>query len=183
MNAYLSSLPSFNPSSNACAQPDTFAPGLFDRLLGDRGNAGWPTLEQLKDAVARDLEDLLNTRVALPEEALAAWPECAASILSYGLLDIAGLCLSSSADRQRICASLRTTIERHEPRLREVQARVEQVAGTVNKVTFVIAGVLQVPGAPEPINFDAVLQPSTLHYAVRRNARAGNTAADLRRAA
>ncbi len=152
------------------ARAGVFAPALFDRMLGDRGYGSWLTLEQLKDAVARDLEDLLNTRVALPDEMLAAWPECAASILTYGLLDIAGFCLSSSDDRNRICAALRTTIERHEPRLCGVQARVEQVPGAVNKVNFVITGVLQAPGVTEPINFDAVLQPSTLHYSIRRHA-------------
>jgi type VI secretion system protein ImpF len=144
------------------------APGLFDRLLGDRGDEHRQPLEQLKDAVARDLEDLLNTRVVLHEERLAAWPECAASIVSYGLVDIAGMSLSGSDDRRRICDSLRLAIERHEPRLRQVRARVEPVAGAVNRVNFVITGVLHGPGVQEPINFDAVLQPSTLHYAIRR---------------
>ncbi|GGY32720.1 type VI secretion system baseplate subunit TssE [Pseudoduganella albidiflava] len=146
-------------------------PGLFDRLLGDRGHGPRLSLEQLKDAVARDLEDLLNTRMALPDEMLERWPECAASILTYGLIDIAGMCLASTADRARICDGLRTTIERHEPRLRSVVARVEQRAGTVNRINFVITGVLHVTGVSEPINFDAVLQPSTLHYSIRRNAR------------
>jgi type VI secretion system protein ImpF len=148
-----------------------YSPGLFDRLLGDRGPAHCLSLEQLKDAVARDLEDLLNTRMALPDDLLAPWPECAASIASFGLVDIAGMCLSSSDDRERICASLRGTIERHEPRLRHVQARVVHTGGAVNRINFVITGVLHAPGATEPINFDAVLQPSTLHYSIRRNAR------------
>jgi len=146
-------------------------PGLFDRLLGDRGYRGRLTLEQLKDAVARDLEDLLNTRVALPANALDGWPACAGSVINYGLADIAGSCLSSSDDRARICDDLRATIERHEPRLSNVQASVEQLAGSVNRISFVITGVLQAPGVQEPINFDAVLQPSTLHYSIRRDTR------------
>ena len=148
-----------------------YMPGLFDRLLGDRGHGNRLSLEHLKDAVARDLEDLLNTRMALPEELLEGWPECAASVVTYGLIDIAGMCLSSTDDRARICDGLRTTIERHEPRLRSVVARVERQAGTVNRINFVITGVLHAPGVTEPINFDAVLQPSTLHYSIRRNAR------------
>ncbi|HEX8603730.1 MAG TPA: type VI secretion system baseplate subunit TssE [Pseudoduganella sp.] len=147
-----------------------YMPGLFDRLLGDRSTAARLSLEQMKDAVARDLEDLLNTRMALPDELLEGWPECSASIVTYGLIDIAGLCLSSSDDRARICDSLRTTIERHEPRLCSVVARVEQQAGSVNRINFVITGVLHATGVSEPINFDAVLQPSTLHYSIRRNA-------------
>lgn len=148
-----------------------YTPGLFDRLLGDRGPGARLTLEQVKDAVARDLEDLLNTRMALPDGLLDGWPECRASLMTYGLVDIAGMCLSSSDDRARICDSLRSTIERHEPRLRSVVARVEHQAGSVNRINFVITGVLQASGLSEPINFDAVLQPSTLHYSIRRNAR------------
>lgn len=108
---------------------DSYVPGLFDRLMGDGGaSAGGVavrlSLEQLKDAVARDLEELLNTRVALPPGALDAYPECAASIVNYGLIDFAGMCLSSSDDRARICAALKAAIERHEPRLRNVRARL-----------------------------------------------------------
>lgn len=153
-----------------------FAPGLLDRLMGDRGYTGNGvvsrlSLEQLKDAVARDLEDLLNTRVALSEQLLAGYPECAASIVNYGLIDFAGFCLSSSDDRSRICASLKAAIECHEPRLRHVQARLKQTTGSVNRVSFVITGMLEIYPACEPINFDAVLQPSTLHYSINRRAR------------
>lgn len=145
-----------------------FAPGLMDRLFGGRGHAA--SIVQLKDAVARDLEDLLNTRAAAMEAGLGVFPECAASIVNYGLIDFAGLCLSSSEDRARICASLKGTIERHEPRLRQVQARIELCSGIVNRVDFIISGVLAVFPAFEPINFDAVLQPSTLHYAINHSA-------------
>ena len=152
---------------------DSFVPGLFDRLMGDGGAAAGGvaarlSLEQLKDAVARDLEELLNTRVALPPGALDAYPECAASIVNYGLIDFAGMCLSSSEDRARICAALKAAIERHEPRLRNVRARLEREAGSINRVGFVISGSLAVMSAGETVNFDAVLQPSSLRYSINR---------------
>lgn len=145
-----------------------FAPSLMDRLMGNRGHAA--SIAQMKDAVARDLEDLLNTRAAVLEAGLGAYPECAGSIVNYGLVDFAGLCLSSSEDRARICASLKAAIERHEPRLRRVQARIELRTGAVNRVDFIISGVLAVFPAFEPVNFDAVLQPSTLHYSINHSA-------------
>jgi type VI secretion system protein ImpF len=149
-----------------------FTPGLFDRLLGEHGGvAARLNLGQLKDAVARDLEDLLNTRAALPEELLAGYPECARSILNYGLLDFAGMCLSSGDDRARICASLKAAIERHEPRLHDVQALLEREAGSINRVSFVINATLALPTLNEVVSFDAVLQPSTLHYSINRTAR------------
>lgn len=159
-----------------------FSASLFDRLTGHghgataaaHGGHGVParlTLAQLKDSVARDLEELLNTRLALVPEALAGYPECAASILNYGLVDFAGMCLSSSDDRARICASLKAAIERHEPRLGNVQARIECQAGTINRLSFVIAATLQLYRACEAVNFDAVLQPSSLRYSIHSGAR------------
>jgi type VI secretion system protein ImpF len=147
-----------------------FAPGLFDRLLDHCSGAGL-SLEQWKDALARDLEDLLNTRCALPEELLRTYPECARSIVNYGLVDFAGMCLSSSEDRARVCACLKTAIERHEPRLRNVQARLERQGGSINRVSFAISAMLAGLPMREAVSFDAVLQPSSLHYSINRTSR------------
>lgn len=154
-----------------------FAPGLFDRLMSDRdyaqpqGLVSRLTLDQLKDSVARDLEELLNTRVALADGLLDDYPECGGSIVNYGLIDFAGMCLSSSDDRNRICDALKAAIELHEPRLRDVQASLQRDAGAINRVNFVISGTLEVFPAYEVINFDAVLQPSSLRYSINRTAR------------
>jgi len=149
-------------------------PGLFERLMGGAqaapgGRAG-PSLEQLKDSVARDLEALLNTRAGCPPHAFDDYPEARASILNYGLLDFAAFSLSSSEDRAAICASLKDAIERHEPRLRNVSATLQQDGG-INRLSFVIHATLQLDGNPEPVNFNAVLQPSSLHYAISRAVR------------
>ena len=148
-------------------------PGLLDRLLGTHVHGHGMTLEQYKDSVARDLEDLLNTRCALPEEMMRDYPEGARSIANYGLMDFAGMCLSSSEDRTRICAALKAAIERHEPRLRNIQARLEHTPGAINRVSFAIYGTLAGLAYNEAVSFDAVLQPSTLHYSINRSARGG----------
>ncbi|MRX07543.1 type VI secretion system baseplate subunit TssE [Pseudoduganella sp. FT25W] len=148
-------------------------PGLLDRLLGEHDRP--MTLEQYKDSVARDLEDLLNTRCAVPEALMRAYPECTRSIANYGLIDFAGMCLSSSEDRAGVCAALKATIERHEPRLRNVQARLEREAGSINRVSFAIFGTLAGLPYTEAVSFDAVLQPSSLHYSINRSTRGGRT--------
>lgn len=152
-----------------------FTRGLLDRLLDPQGDhfraAHGLSTEQWKDAVARDLEDLLNTRCALSEETLQAFPECASSIVNYGLIDFAGMCLSSSEDRSRICACLKAAIERHEPRLRNVQARLEREIGSINRVSFSISATLAGLPVREAVSFDAVLQPSSLHYSINRSTR------------
>jgi type VI secretion system protein ImpF len=154
-----------------------FAPGLLDRLFGEpaqgaaSGVVSRLSMDQLKDSVARDLEALLNTRIGIAPGLLDGFPECRQSIISYGLIDFAGFCLSSTDDRAAICTSLKTAIEQHEPRLRQVSASLELEPGSVNRLNFVINAVLQVEASAEPVNFNAVLQPSSLHYSISKAAR------------
>lgn len=149
-----------------------YTPGLLDRLMVEPGAAGAALgVEQLKDSVARDLEALLNTRIALDVAQLDGYPQARASILHYGLIDFAGFCLTSSIDRAAVCASIEDAIATHEPRLREVRAVLEPQAGDVNRLQFAIHARLAVEGLREPVNFNAVLQPSSLHYDIKRAAR------------
>ena len=156
-----------------------FTPGFFDRLLGTvvRG-AGSTTVarmtaEDFKDAVARDLEALLNTRSVIPADSLMAFPECSQSLVTYGLTDFADRSLSSPSDRAYICGCLEKTITLHEPRLRNVKATLEvRDDNTVNRLRFSITALLVVSASEEPVNFDALLQPSTLQYSVGKMGRA-----------
>ncbi|MGF6271886.1 type VI secretion system protein ImpF [Massilia sp. UYP11] len=159
-----------------------FTPDLFDRLLGQPQRNGVAVarlnVEELKDAVARDLEALLNTRSTIQDGALAAFPECVRSMVGYGLCDFADRSLSSPADRAHICACIENTIARHEPRLQNVKALLEMQgdggAPSVNRLSFSITAVLMGSMSQEPVNFDAVLQPSTLQYSIRKAGRAGS---------
>jgi len=150
-----------------------FTPGLLDRLMDERreGAAMRLSVEQLKDSVARDLEALLNTRVAIHPDKFVQYPEARASIVNYGLIDFAGLCLTSAEDRAAICANLKEAIETHEPRLKDVTAALEPETDSVNRLNFVINARLQLYPTAEPVNFNAVLQPSSLHYAISKVAR------------
>lgn len=154
-----------------------FVPGLLDRLTGDfspsstGGGVSRVTLEQLKDSVARDLEALLNTRIGVPPGMFGDYPEARRSILNYGLVDFAGLCLSSTEDRAVICNSLKAAIETHEPRLKNVSASLELEKGSVNRLAFVINATLHLDSASEAVNFNAVLQPSSLNYSITKAAR------------
>jgi len=127
-----------------------FTPGLIDRLLGTPtrvGNTQRALIEEMKDMVARDLEALLNTRSVLPDELLEPYPECAASIVSYGLIDFADLSLSSPTDRAHICACIESVIARHEPRLKHVKAALELREDTVNRLNFSITALLVISTA------------------------------------
>ncbi|OON62793.1 type VI secretion protein [Massilia sp. KIM] len=151
-----------------------YVPGLLDRLMDGPshgpGGAGVArvSIEELKDSVARDLEALLNTRIAMPELHPKRFPECRRSLVTYGLHDFAGLSLSSFDDRAHICACLEQAIARHEPRLRNVRASLELREDAVNCLNFSITALLVVHAAQEPVNFDAILQPASQHYTISR---------------
>jgi type VI secretion system protein ImpF len=160
-----------------------FTPGLFDRLLdvpvsGATGaTVSRMSVEDLKDSVARDLEALLNTRTVIPEQILKRYPECSRSIITYGLNDFAGRSLSSPDDRAYICMCLEKAIARHEPRLRNVKASLEIREDAINRLNFAITALMVVSSSQEPVNFDAVLQPSSLHYTISKARRAASAGA------
>jgi len=151
-----------------------FTPGLFDRLLGTpmRGPGGVRmSAEDLKDAVARDLEALLNTRSTIAANELLHFKECSNSVVSYGLNDFADRSLSSPTDRAYICDCLAKVIAQHEPRLRDVKALIEMREDSVNRLRFSITALLVANASQETVNFDAVLQPSTLQYSISKPVR------------
>lgn len=155
-----------------------YVPGLLDRLMepGGHGAAGQgafsrASIEDIKDSVARDLEALLNTRIAMPEPPPRRFPECRRSLVTYGLQDFAGRSLSSFDDRAHICACLEQAIARHEPRLRNVRASLELRDDAVNCLNFSITALLVVHAAKEPVSFDAVLQPTSQQYTISRGRR------------
>ena len=153
------------------ANDKVFASSLWHRLLA-AGDSDFPanqvhlTLAELKASVARDLEDMLNTRIAFPHGHLAAFPLCRASVYNFGVTDFAALCLTSSEDRQRICSYIEEAIGRFEPRLGDVSATVLMDDGAINRLDFVISGMLKAHSTAQRVDFNARLQPSTLHYSV-----------------
>ncbi|MDR2852970.1 MAG: type VI secretion system baseplate subunit TssE [Burkholderiaceae bacterium] len=164
----------------------TFEPGLFDKLfhLDRRGLVSSTlrvlSLDDLKNALARDLEALLNTRMAFTEDMLEAFPKCAKSVLTYGINDFSGLALASHDDRAHICASLTRAIERHEPRLQQVNVTLrmdESARSNTNVLYFGILAKLTLPGISESVSYDAFLQPTILQYSVARSRTAGREVA------
>ena len=151
----------------------TFISSVWDRLIAPAPSslAEWGprqlTLAQYKRTIARDLEALLNTRVAISAEELAIYPACRESIVNFGLADFAQLCLTSSTDRKKICDLLTAAIARHEPRLTKVRARLVEEAGIVNRLSFAISGELRAMADIDRVQFDIMLEPSSLQYAIR----------------
>jgi type VI secretion system protein ImpF len=117
-------------------------------------------------SIARDLEDLFNTRLALPANMLDHYKACRQTILNFGLMDFAALCLGSSEDQQTICAYVTETIRRFEPRLSDVFTSIAPVIDSTNRLDVVIHATIKGASSGARVQFNAMLQPSTLQYAV-----------------
>ena len=87
--------------------PYGFRTTLFDRLLpetdqNDRGIS----LQELRESVASDLEDLLNSRMAKLDHLIDQFPLAKQSILQFGIIDFVGLSTANPSDRDKICQSI-----------------------------------------------------------------------------
>lgn len=155
-----------------------FVPPLLDRLIDaapqSRAEPLRPalSLEQLKDAVARDVESLLNARRGSTRDALDTYPNARASVAAFGLDDFAAMSMASTVDRAAICRAIERSITDHEPRLRGIRVELDKRDAMTQKLRFAIHAMLVVHPLHEPVNFDAVLQTTTQNYAVQCGRRA-----------
>lgn len=150
-----------------------FSPGLFDRLDSDddhaqakRRDARSRAFEEAKRSITRDLEALLNTRSALLPPVLDGLPAVSGSVVNYGLIDFAGMCMTSDTDQQQICGAVRLAIERHEPRLHKVAVTLRPKKGAINRVEFMITAQLKSGPGAEAMSFNAVFRPSPQRYSI-----------------
>jgi type VI secretion system protein ImpF len=148
--------------------------GLLDRLIDlepeNRQEAPMTraeSLRQLRAAVKRDLEWLLNT-TRMPIEVPEACEEVKNSVLFFGLPDIASIFIADTGEQVRLLRSLEAAVETFEPRL--VRARVttrEKYRAAQQAITFHVEAMLMIDPAPERIAFDTVLEITKGSYSVK----------------
>jgi type VI secretion system protein ImpF len=156
--------------------PDPSGPvalSVLDRLIDDdpQHSAEVPltraqSLRQLKAALKRDLEWLLNTRRTI-DPAPDSARETVRSVYHYGFADISSKWALSSQDHNDLVREMESVIALYEPRLKRVKVRMEPLADRSQSLRFVIDGLLNVDPAPEPVRFDTVLQVSKGVYEVK----------------
>ncbi len=144
-------------------------PSILDRLV-DADSAGTDArrgfgIEQVLDAIRRDLEDLLNSRqthVGLDPR----FKHLEHSIYGYGLPDLVTLNALTPAQRQEIAHKIETAIARHEPRLRDVRVSLNTgAAGSHTAVRCQVEARLAVDPSPE-VAFATLLETMTGHHKV-----------------
>ncbi len=152
---------------------------VLDRLLDDepKSKVEGPlthskSLAQLKVAIRRDLENLLNTRCTiepLPESSA----ETRRSVFNYGVPDITEIGQNFLYDKDRLLAEIESAVRLFEPRLDGVKVAVVPATGAARVMRFVIEGMLKIDPAPEHIVFDAALELTSGEYQLIGDASAG----------
>ena len=125
-------------------------PSLLDRLTDDEPDRKLEARErrfltpmQLRDCVRRDLAWLLNTTHLESTTDLAEYPQVAASVLNFGVIDLAGKPLSS-INMVQLERLIREAIWQFEPRLirESVQVKMDERKTGHNALAFVIEAQL-----------------------------------------
>lgn len=148
-------------------------PSVFDRLIDydpresrESPKSRSTTLMELRTAVRRDLEWLLNTRTFLNPEELDS-PEIKRSVAVYGLPDITGLSAQNIHEQERVLRSIEHAIRTFEPRFLDLKVSMEPPTATERSIRFRIEAQLDVDPVPEPIVFDTVLKLGSCDFAVK----------------
>jgi type VI secretion system protein ImpF len=141
---------------------------LLDRLMdaeperaSDRPASQAETVAQLRRAVHRDLEALLNARRpwrSIPDRfgALRLSP------LAYGMPDFTAGAYNDRQQRERLRNEIEETIRRFEPRLAQVQVRLSDETNLLRAtLRLSIDALLLTHPAPEPIVFDTTVDTTT----------------------
>jgi len=145
---------------------------VLDRLIDNDPNESQDppksqsaSLTELKQAVRRDLEWLLNTRCHM-ENIDGALEESPRSVAFYGLPDFTSVSAKSSSERDRMISSIETALKYFEPRFSGLKISLEPISNVDRTLKFRIEAVLEVDPTPEAVVFDTVLQLGSGNFAV-----------------
>ncbi|HZQ51739.1 MAG TPA: type VI secretion system baseplate subunit TssE [Bryobacteraceae bacterium] len=124
------------------------------------------SVREMKAAVRRDLEWLLNTRQ--PLEAAPEGSQLERSLFSYGLPDVTSMSISSLKDRQRLTEAIEQALVKFEPRIANVRVTLLSTgAENIPVLRFLIEGLLRLDPSPEPVRFDTLLDMASKEYKVQ----------------
>lgn len=125
------------------------------------------SLRELRAAVARDIEALLNTRRELLFDVPEELEHVRKSILMFGLPDFTSYSLLNPNDRKTVRRAVEETLTNFEPRLKSVRVTLEAHDKFDMTLRFRIDALLRTDPAPEPITLNAALHVVTSQYTVR----------------
>lgn len=152
-------------------------PSVLDRLLDDQPDKSvdppksrGQSLAELRAAVRRDLEILLNTR-----HRCRSWhtdlKELKGSLLNYGIPEFTSANMASDTAREEFRFAIEEVIKRCEPRFQSVEVVLLDNADRLDRtIRFRIEALMYADPAPEPVVFDSAMEPSTQTVLVKSSA-------------
>ena len=147
---------------------------VLDRLIDNEPGVSHEPVQrrlvdigQLKAVVARDIENLLNTKrqIIIPP---AACKEVSSSLYNYGLADFTSQNPKSPTVRQQLRQDIEKTISKFEPRLRNVSIQFENPTKAERHLRFRIVGLLVVDPVTEPVTFDTFFDVNKGEYVISK---------------
>lgn len=125
-------------------------------------------IRQKKEQLQRDLQNLLNTRwlcVEVPDE----FDELATSLVRYGIPDFTGANAASVRNREDFLDLIRESIERFEPRLRNVHLELMDPGDepVSRELRFYIYAVFVTDVDSEEVEFISTMEPASGTFSVK----------------
>ena len=139
-------------------EPQLYSESVQYRLLN---------FSQIKAAVIRDLENLLNTKSQIMSVP-AAYKEVNGSVFVYGLSDFTSHNPKSPSVRQVLRQNIEKTIVKFEPRLKNVNVQIEAPNEEVRTIRLRISALLVLDPVAEPVTFDTYFDINRGEYSIRR---------------
>ncbi|OZG73904.1 type VI secretion protein [Hahella sp. CCB-MM4] len=147
-------------------QSQKLRPSILDRLMDDRPDLKTEpeknrhqVLNELRESVRRDLEDLLNTRfraISAPDN----MHELDISLINYGLPDLHTINFLSAEGKDEFCRTIEQHIAMFEPRFKSVRVvTLDDQWSEDTSLKFRIEAILYAEPAPEEVTFDSSLEP------------------------
>lgn len=147
---------------------------ILDRLVDDEpGVTQEPVqnrmfnIRQVKAMVVRDLENLLNARRQI-SLVPASYKEVSNSVFVYGLGDFTSENPKSPSVRRQLRQDIEKTIQRFEPRLKNVKVHLEEDIEKGRSLRFRIRGILVVEPETEPVSFDTYFDANRGEYVIQK---------------
>ncbi len=157
------------------ARPNSMriVPSVLDRLTGRPydgliGSLRPDSAEALRQAVQRDLDNLLNVRRAellIPP----AYRESTASLLNFGLPDFTAYNLRDASEQNRLRKAIETAVRVFEPRLANVSVFLDGWDELKPVLRYRLEALLKVDPAPEAVVFETEFKADTRRFAVKAN--------------
>jgi type VI secretion system protein ImpF len=144
---------------------------ILDRLIDEEpDNSREPvqtriSIGHIKDTVARDLENLLNSRrhILIPP---VSYREVNNSLFVYGLPDSTSRNPGNASVRSQLRLEIEKTISRFEPRLKNVAVHIDSRIVNSRELGFRITAVLIVDPITEPVTFDTSYDLNRSRYSI-----------------